>query len=70
MKQPVQEFVLQCGKFYLGPKDAARVSGIDRAVRFLTRESAEERARELRGSGVFQLPWEIVSLAVSRGDAA
>ena len=69
MKTPVQ-YVLRCGQFYLGPKDSARVSGIDRAVRFLTRESAEERARELRGSGVFQLPWEIVPLVVSKGDAA
>jgi len=69
MKTPAQ-YVLRCGQFYLGPKDAARVSGIDRAVRFLTRESAEERARELRSSGVFQLPWEIVSLAIPKGDAA
>ena len=69
MKTPVQ-YVLRCGQFYLGPKDSARVSGIDRAVKFLTRESAEERAQELRGLGVFRLPWEVVSLAVSRGDAA
>ena len=60
MKQPLQEFVLQCGKLYLGRKDAARVSGIDRAVRFQTRESAEEHAQQLRGFGVFRLPWEVV----------
>jgi hypothetical protein len=69
MKAPVQ-YVLRCGQFYLGPKDAARVSGIDRAVRFLTRESAEERAQQLRGFGIFRLPWEVVSLALSKGDAA
>jgi hypothetical protein len=62
-------YVLQCGKLYLGPKDAARVSGIDRAAKFLTRESAEERARALRGSGIFELPWEVVSLVVSKGNA-
>jgi hypothetical protein len=69
MKTPVQ-YVLRCGQFYLGPRDAARVSSIDRAVKFLTRESAEERARALRGSGVFQLPWEVVSLVVSKVGAA
>jgi hypothetical protein len=69
MKTPVQ-YVLRCGQFYLGPQNSARVSGIDRAVKFLTRESAEGRAQELRGLGVFRLPWEVVSLAVSKGNVA
>lgn len=55
-----QEFVLRCGPLYLGYKQASRVASIDRAVRFSSRDAAQRCAEELRGGGVFQLPWRVV----------
>jgi hypothetical protein len=56
------QYVLRCGQFYLGPRNASRVSSFERAVRFDIREIAEARAAELWGNGVFQLPWTVVPL--------
>jgi hypothetical protein len=65
-------YVLRCGQFYLGPKHASRVSSFERAVRFDTRETADARAAELRGTGAFQLPWKVVPINDSgpRSEAA
>jgi hypothetical protein len=60
----MQEYVLRCGKLYMGHKQASRVSNPDKAVRFCKQETAEARARLLRGSGAFQLPWEVVPLVL------
>jgi hypothetical protein len=62
MRPHVQEYVLRCGQFYLGPKHASRVSSFERAVRFNEREAAEKCAVILRGGGVFQLPWTVVPI--------
>jgi hypothetical protein len=69
MKTPIQ-YVLRCGQFYLGPQDASRVSSFERAVRFDTREAAEARAAELRGSGAFQLPWTVIPDSGPESEAA
>jgi hypothetical protein len=60
MKRPEQVLVLRCGSLYLGHKQSSRVASIDRAVRFTSREAAERCAEELRGDGIFQLPWTVV----------
>jgi len=72
MKRPRQEFVLRCGKLFLGHQNAARVSSVERAVRFRTREIAEMSAEMMRGNGLFKLPWEVVELGESslEGEAA
>lgn len=68
MRARMQEFVLRCGKLYLGHKQASRVSSPDKAVRFCKQETAEARARLLRGCGAFQLPWEVVPFPESSSD--
>jgi hypothetical protein len=61
MKTSVQ-YVLRCGQFYLGPKYASRVNNFESAVRFDVQEVAEARAAELRGAGIFRLPWMVVPI--------
>jgi len=61
------EYVLQCGRMYLGEGSSTRVSDPSRAKRFQSRETAETKAVELRGGDKpFPLPWA-VETAVPHG---
>jgi len=56
-----QGFVLRCGALYLGYKRASRVASVDRAVKFSSKAAAERCASEMKGDGLFSMPWQVVS---------
>ena len=59
-----QPYVLQLPSgVYLGTQERPRVALIEDALQFSSKSEAEERAEQMRGTGLFTLPWLAVPAA-------